>query len=72
MKRFKVLEVDNVWSCKNKQYIQSCVGSCVVEDLETGEIINVDEKTASGLRAEIIDKIDNYDLVIGDEFRIRD
>jgi hypothetical protein len=72
MKRFKVLEVNNVYSWKNSCTIQSCVDSCVVEDLETGEIINVDEKTASGLRAEIIDKIDNYDLVIGDEFRIRD
>jgi hypothetical protein len=63
MKRFKVLEVN--------LNIQSCVDSCVVENLETGEIINVDEKTASGLRAEIIEKVENYDLVIGDEFKLR-
>ena len=64
MKRFKVLEVN----CN----VQSCVDSCVVENLETGEIINVNEKTASGLRAEIIDKVENYDLLIGDEFKIKD
>jgi hypothetical protein len=63
MKRFKVLEVN--------LNIQSCVNSCVVENLETGDIINVDEKTASGLRAEIIEKVENYDLVIGDEFKLR-
>ena len=63
MKRFKVLEVN--------LNVQSCVNSCVVENLETGEIINVDEKTASELRAEIIEKVENYDLVIGDEFKLR-
>ena len=63
MKRFKVLEVN----CN----VQSCVDSCVVENLETGEIINVDKKTASGLRAEIIEKVENYDLVIDDEFKLR-
>ena len=63
MKRFKVLEVN--------LNVQSCVNSCVVENLETGEIINVDEKNASKLRAEIIEKVENYDLVIGDEFKLR-
>ena len=63
MKRFKVLEVN--------LNVQSCVDSCVVENLETGEIINVDEKTTSELRAEIIEKVENYDLVIGDEFKLR-
>lgn len=63
MKRFKVLEVN--------LNVQSCVDSCVVENLETGEIINVNEKTASGLRAEIIEKVENYDLLIGDEFKLR-
>ena len=63
MKRFKVLEVN--------LNVQSCVNSCVVENLETGEIINVDEKNASELRAEIIEKVENYDLVIGDEFKLR-
>ena len=64
MKRFKVLEVN----CN----IQSCVDSCVVEDLETGEVINTDEKTASGLKFKIIEKVENYDLLIGDEFKIKD
>ena len=63
MKRFKVLEVN--------LNVQSCVNSCVVENLETGEIINIDEKTASELRAEIIEKVEKYDLVIGDEFKLR-
>ncbi len=64
MKRFKILEVN----CN----IQSCVDSCIVENLETGEIINVNEKTASGLKLKIIEKVENYDLLIGDEFKIKD
>jgi hypothetical protein len=64
MKRFKVLEVN--------LNVQSCVNSCIVENLETGEIINVNEKTASGLKLKIIEKVENYDLVIGDEFKIKD
>jgi len=64
MKRFKVLEVN--------LNVQSCVNSCVVENLETGEIINVNEKTASGLKLKIIEKVENYDLLIGDEFKIKD
>ena len=63
MKRFKVLEVN--------LNVQSCVNSCVVENLETGEIINVDKKTTSELKDEIIEKVENYDLVIGDEFKLR-
>jgi hypothetical protein len=46
--------------------------SNIVENLETNGIISIDEKTAGGLRAEIIDKIDNYDLVVDDECTIRD
>jgi hypothetical protein len=64
MKRFKVLEVN--------LNVQSCVNSCVVENLETGEIINVNEKTASGLKLKIIEKVENYDLLIGDEFKIKE
>jgi hypothetical protein len=67
MKRFKVLEVNNE-VINSTSYIKSCI----VENLETNEIISIDEKTAGGLRAKIIDKIDNYDLVVDDEFTIRD
>ena len=74
MKRFKVLEVNNIieevsghFNCTHSSYTKSCV----VEDLETGEKISIDKKTACGLRAEIIDKIDNYDYEVGDEFRIK-
>jgi hypothetical protein len=55
MKRFKVLEVNNV--IKNST---SYTKSCVVEDLETKEIISIIDENACGLRAEIIDKIDNF------------
>jgi hemerythrin superfamily protein len=72
--RCKVLEVNNIIeevtgyiNCTHSSYTKSCV----VEDLETGEIINIDEKTACGLRAEILDKVDNYDLMVGDEFTIK-
>lgn len=72
--KYKVLEVNNIieevtghFNCTHSSYTESCV----VEDLETGEIINVDEKTACGLRAEILDKVDNFDLIVGDEFTIK-
>ena len=67
MKRFKVLEVNNV--IKNST---SYTKSCVVEDLETKEIISIIDENACGLRAEIIDKIDDFDLIVGDEFKIKD
>jgi hypothetical protein len=56
-KCFKVLEINNT-------------ESCVVENLETGEVISINEKTACGLRAEILDKVDMFELIVGDEFRI--
>ena len=75
MKRFKVLEVNNVieevtghFNCTHSSYTKSCV----VKDLETGEIISIDEKTASGIKAVIINKVDDGDCVVGDEFIIRD
>ena len=67
MKRFKVLEVNNI-----VENSTSYTKSCVVENLETKEIISITDENAAGLRAEIIDKIDNYDLVIGDEFKIKE
>jgi len=72
--RYKVLEVNNIIeevtgyiNCTHSNYTKSCA----VEDLETGEIINIDEKTACGLRAEILDKVDNFNLIVGDEFTIK-
>jgi hypothetical protein len=53
-------------NCDYSSYTESCV----VEDLETGEIISINEKTACGLRAEILDKVDNVAWRVGDTFRI--
>ena len=56
-KWFKVLEINNT-------------ESCVVEDLETGEVISINGKTTNEREAQMITKIDMFDLMVGDEFRI--
>ena len=74
MRRFKVLEVNNVIenvtemvNCTKSSYTESCI----VQDLETNEIINVNKKTASGLTLDILNKVDENDCIVGDHFRIR-
>jgi hypothetical protein len=74
MKWFKVLEVNNVISevmgfenCKFRVHTDSCR----VQDIETGEIINVDNNSTNDLEVEIINKVSDFDLIEGDEFRIR-
>ena len=74
MKWFKVLEVNNVISevmrfenCKFRAHTDSCR----VQDIETGEIINVDNNSTNDLEVEIINKVSEFDLIEGDEFGIR-
>ena len=56
-KWFKVLEINNT-------------ESCVVEDLETGQVISINEKTANDREIRMLEKVDKFDLIVGDEFRI--
>jgi len=56
-KWFKVLEINNT-------------ESCVVEDLETGQVISINEKTANDRETRMLEKVDKFDLIVGDEFRI--
>jgi len=67
MKLFKVLEVINEVNNSSSYTV-----SCIVKNMLTGEIINIEQKNASGLELKIIDKVDNYDLEVDDEFIIRD
>jgi len=67
MKTFKVLEVTNeVYNSS------SYTVSCIVKNMLTGEIININQENASGLELKIINKVDNFDLEENDEFIIRD
>jgi hemerythrin superfamily protein len=74
MRKFKVLEVNNIIedvigmiNCTKSSYTESCV----VQDLETGEIISVNKKTANGLTLNILNKVDDNDCIVGDHFRIK-
>jgi hypothetical protein len=74
MRKFKVLEVNNIIedvtgmiNCTESSYTESCI----VQDLETNEIINVCKETASGLTLDILNKVDENDCIVGDHFRIR-
>ena len=40
--------------------------SCVVENLDSGELLKIKSKTASGLEKKIINKIDDFDCECGD------
>ena len=75
MKRFKVIKrkfkIDNVnelsKGCKVSRII-----SCVVENLETGELLKIKSKNCSGLEEKIINRIDEFDCECGDIVIIKD
>jgi hypothetical protein len=70
MKRFKVLEVNNKEE-NQSNYTSIYTISCTVEDLETGNIININNETDNELQIKIINKIDEYHLEVGDELGIK-
>jgi hypothetical protein len=73
MRVFRVLELTTVIKTKSNEFTvtsSSYAESCVVEDLETGEIISVDGDNYVGIRKEILNKVDEFDLIVGDNFRI--
>jgi hypothetical protein len=59
--KFKVLEVNNI-----VENSTSYTESCIVENLITTEVININKNTASDLELEIINKVDNFDLEVKD------
>jgi hypothetical protein len=69
MKRFKVIKrkfkIDNVnelsKGCKVSRII-----SCVVEDLDSGELLKIKFKNCFGLEEKIINRIDEMDCECGD------
>jgi hypothetical protein len=69
MKRFKLIKkkfkIDNVNELSKGCKVHKII-SCVVEDLDSGELINIKSKTALGLHKTIIDKIDDFDCECGD------
>lgn len=72
--RFKVLDVNHIieevtehFNCTHSSYTESCV----VKNLETGEIITIHkDKITNDIEAQILEKVDNGDMICGDEFRI--
>ena len=75
MKRFKVIKrkfkIDNVNELSKGCRISKMI-SCVVEDLDSGELLKIKSKTASGLGKIIIDRVDDFDVECGDIILIRD
>jgi hypothetical protein len=74
MKKFKVLEVNNKiesvtdhFNCNQSSYTVSCT----VKNIETNEIVTINEDSTDDFLIRIIEMIDNYDLVVNDEFIIR-
>ena len=72
-KRFKVLKREYKMSSPNDWYwllSKGCrvskITKCVVEDLDSGQLLKIKYKTASGLEKKIIDKIDDFDCECGD------
>ena len=69
MKRFKVIKRKFQISSPNelsKGCRVSKIISCVVENLNNGQLLKIKSKTAFGLEKKIIDKIDDFDCECGD------
>lgn len=75
MKRFKVIKrkfkIDNVNELSKGCRVSRII-SCVVENLDSGELLKIKSKTSSGLGKIIIDKIDDLDCECGDIVIIRE
>ena len=69
MVKFKVIErkfqISNVIELSKGCRVSKII-SCVVENLDSGELLKIKSKTASGLEEKIINKIDDFDCECGD------
>jgi len=75
MKKFKVIKrkfkIDNSNELSKGCRVSKII-SCVVEDLDSGEIIKIKSgKEVSELEKIIINKIDDFDLECGDIMNVR-
>jgi len=75
MKRFKVIKrkfkIDDVNELSKGCRVSRII-SCVVEDLETGELLKIKSKNCFGLEEKIINRIDDFDCECGDIVIIKD
>jgi hypothetical protein len=67
--RFKVIKrkfkIDNVNELSKGCRVSRII-SCSVENLDSGELLKIKSKTASGLGKIIIDRVEDFDLECGD------
>ena len=75
MKRFKVIKrkfkIDNVNELSKGCRVSRII-SCVVENLDGGELLKIKSKDCFGLEEKIINKVDEMDCECGDIVIIRD
>jgi hypothetical protein len=73
--RFKVIErkfkIDNVNELSKGCRVSRII-SCSVENLDSGELLKIKSKTASGLGKIIIDRVEDFDLECGDIILIKE
>jgi len=73
--RFKVIKrkfkIDNVNELSKGCRVSRII-SCSVENLDSGELLKIKSKTASGLEKTIIDKIGDFDCECGDIVLIKE
>jgi hypothetical protein len=73
--RFKVIkrkfQISNVSELSKGCRVSEII-SCVVENLDSGELLKIKSKTASGLEERIINRVDEMDCEVGDIVIIRD
>jgi hypothetical protein len=48
--------------------VNSDFTKCIVKNQITGDVIHIDRKNADGELLRVINKVDEYDLIAGDEF----
>jgi len=75
MKRFKVIKrkfkIDDVNELSKGCRVSRII-SCVVENLETGELLKIKSKSCFGLEEKIINRVDDLDCECGDIVIIKD
>jgi hypothetical protein len=73
--RFKVIKrkfkIDNVNELSKGCRVSRII-SCSVENLDSGELLKIKSKTASGLGKIIIDRVEDFDLECGDIILIKE
>ena len=75
MRKFKVIKrkfkIESVNELSDGCRVSRMI-SCVVEDLDSGELLEIKDKNAFGIEKLIIDKINDFDCECGDIVIIKD